>query len=310
MEDMLSKPSPMGLYDILGLSCSVTGMLTFTRDTKRLTIVVVYLLVFLLIGVGVFFMLRPEATCFDGAQNQDEQGVDCGGVCVNACIPRIVGNDLLVREITFVPSDRGRYDVIARIFNPNNDIGASSFRYALFLRDAAGQEVARVEGNSFILPQETKTLLAFNLEPGEIPVKAVVELSDFQWVKHQQHRAKPALNIYSKRYVERPSDAAFGTVMGTLVNESAYDIRKIRINVVLRDTVGKPLAANQSEMQTVVVGREQDLNIVFPQPFAGTVSQVDVEVEANMYDSENLIQKYEVPSDNPVRPRDAGRGGL
>ncbi len=284
-------------------------MLTFTRDTKRLTIVVVYLLIFLLLGAGVVFVLKPEATCFDGTQNQDEQGIDCGGSCATACIQRIIGNDLLVREIAFVPADRGRYDIIARVFNPNNDIGASSFRYALFLRDAAGQELARVQGTSFILPQETKTLLAFNLEPSRIPAKAVIELSDFQWTRTQDHRAKPALNIYGKRYVERPDPSVFGSVVGTLVNESAYDLRKIYVKIVLRDAAGAPLAVNQSEMQTVTVGREQDLRIVFPQPFAGAVAQVDAEVEANTYDSENFIQRYEVPQDISTQPGGTSTSG-
>ncbi|MFZ1654359.1 MAG: hypothetical protein WBO92_03560 [Candidatus Moraniibacteriota bacterium] len=285
-------------------------MLTFTRDTKRLTIVVVYLLILFLILAGVFFLLRPAATCFDGKQNQDEQGIDCGGACANVCIARIEGNDLLVREIAFVPADRGRYDIIARVFNPNNDIGASSFRYALFLRDASGQELTRVQGTSFILPQETKTLLAFNLEPSRIPVKAVIELSDFQWTRTQDHRAKPALNIYGKRYVERPDPSVFGAVVGTLVNESTYDLRTIHVKVVLRDAAGTPLAANQSEMKTVTVGREQDLRIVFPQSFAGTVAQVDAEVEANTYDTENFIQRYDVPSDTPQRTTGSGGQGL
>lgn len=285
-------------------------MLAFTRDTKRLTIVVVYLLFFLLVGVGVVFLLKPKATCFDGKQNQNEQGTDCGGICTTACIPKIVGNDLLVREITFVPADRGRYDIVARVFNPNNDIGASTFRYALLLRDSTGQEIARFDGTSFILPQETKTLLAFNLEPPQTPVKAVVELSDFQWTRLQDHRAKPELNIYSKRYVEHPTDSAFGAVLGTLVNESTYDLRTIQIKVVLRDSTGKPLAVNQSEMRTVNVGREMDLHLVFPQPFVGTVAQVDAEVEANIFDSENFIQRYDVPSDVPVRSTGPGNTGL
>ncbi|MGB3073380.1 MAG: hypothetical protein WBB68_03945 [Candidatus Moraniibacteriota bacterium] len=276
-------------------------MLTFTRDTKRLTIVVVYLLILLLMGAGIFFIFKPKATCFDSVQNQDEQGVDCGGICTNACVARIVGNDLLVREITFIPTDRGRYDVIARVFNPNNDIGASSFQYSLLLRDAAGKEVGRVQGTSFILPQETKTLLAFNLEPAQVPTKAVVELSDFQWARLREHRAKPALNIYGKRYVEHPNEAAFGAVMGTLVNESTYDLRKIQIKVVLRDAAGTPLAANQTEMQTVNVGREMDIILPFPQSFAGTVAQVDAEVEADIFDSENFIQRYDVPEDTPSR---------
>lgn len=272
-------------------------MFTFTRDTKRLTIIAIYLLSILVISTGLFFLFRPAPSCMDGKRNQNETGVDCGGVCLVACVEKIVGNDLIIREITFIPTDRGKYDIIARIFNPNNDIGAASFQYSLFLRDATGKELTRVSGTNFILPQETKSLLAFNLEPGQVPVKAVIELSNFQWTKVQEYRAKPELNIYSRRYISKPDPAAFGAVVATLVNESLYDFRKIQIKVILRDASGVPLAANQSEMQTVMVGREQDIRIVFPQPFDGIVTQVDIEAEADIYDPENFIKKYEVPED-------------
>ena len=272
-------------------------MLTLTRDTKRLTIITIYCLLFLVIGVGLYLVFKPKPTCFDGKQNQNERGIDCGGICTMVCMEKIVGNDLLVREITFVPGDRGRYDVVARIFNPNNDIGAASFRYALFLRDESGKELVRVTGENFILPQETKTLLALNLEPQQVPAKAVIELSDFDWKRLREYRAKPELNIYSKRYIGKPDPAVFGAVIGTLVNESVYDFRKIQIKVVLRDAAGLPLAANQSDMQTVNVGREQDIRIVFPQPFAGTVAQVDIEAEANIYDQDNFLQRYDIPKE-------------
>lgn len=285
-------------------------MLTLTRDTKRLTIITIYLLSILVISTSLYFLFKPKPSCVDGKQNQNETGIDCGGVCAVACIEKIVGNDLLVREITFIPTDRGKYDIVAKIFNPNNDIGAASFQYSLFLRDANGKELTRVSGTNFILPQETKSLLAFNLEPEQIPAKAVIELSNFEWTRLREYRAKPELNIYSRRYIGKPDPSVFGAVVATLVNESLYDFRKIQIKVVLRDASGAPLAANQSEMQTVTVGREQDIRIVFPQPFAGTVAQVDMEAEANIYDPENFIKQYEVPKEAPRQTNDFGSPAL
>lgn len=285
-------------------------MLTLTRDTKRLTIIIVYLLIFLVIGVGLYLLFRPQPSCFDGRRNQNEQGIDCGGICALACLEKVVGNDILVREITFLPTDRGKYDILAKIFNPNNDIGASSFHYSLLLRDAEGKELSRISGTNFILPQETKSLLALNLETAVVPVKAVIELSDFRWTRLNEYRAKPELNIYSKRFVSHPDPSVFGAVIATLVNESIYDFRKIQIKVVLRDAVGTPLAVNQSEMQSVTVGREQDIRIVFPQPFVGAVAQVDMEVEANTYDSENFLKRYQAPKEVTSPSEDSETTGL
>lgn len=285
-------------------------MLTLTRDTKRLTIIIVYLLIFFVVGAGAFLMFRPNPSCFDGRKNQNELGVDCGGICVAACMEKLVANDVLVREITFLPTEPGKYDIVARVFNPNNDIGASSFRYTLLLRDDSGKELARVTDASFILPQETKLLLALNLETTVLPSKAVIELSDFQWTRRYEYRAKPELNIYSKRYVGNPDESVFGAVLGTLVNESIYDFREVRLKVVLRDAEGIPLAANQSEMRTVTVDREQDIRIVFPKPFKGKVVQVDIEAEANIYDNENFLKRYSSPQEKPRGTAPTGKSAL
>lgn len=270
-------------------------MLTLTRDTKRLTIIAVYCLIFFVLGTGGYLAFKPQPTCFDGRQNQNEEGIDCGGICALACMEEVIGNDLLVKEITFIQTGEGRYDIVARIFNPNNDIGAARFRYALLLKDASGKEVARVAGSNFILPQETKSLLALNLESTVQPTKAVIELSDFEWQRLRGYQAKPELNIYSKRYVEHPDETVFGAVTATLVNDSVYDFRTVQLKVILRDAKGNPLAANQSNMQTVTVGREQDIRIVFPEPFAGVVANVEVEAEADIYDSENFLKRYKLP---------------
>jgi len=291
------SPISMGLswYNGHDFEYFLALMLTLTRDTKRLTIVSVYLLIFLVLGTGGYMAFKPQPSCFDGKQNQNEEDIDCGGICALACMEEIVGNDLLVREITFIPTGEGKYDIVARIFNPNNDIGAARFRYSLFLKDTNGKELVRVSDVNFILPQETKTLLALNLESAELPAKAVIELSNFEWQRLRGYQAKPELNIYSRRYVEKPDETVFGAVTATIVNDSLFDFRTVKLKVVLRDTAGVPLAANQSEMQTVTVGREQDIRIVFPGSFAGSVSQVEIEAEANIYDSENFLKRYKVP---------------
>lgn len=270
-------------------------MLTLTRDTKRLTIVAVYCLIFFVLGTGGYLAFKPQPSCFDGKQNQNEEDVDCGGICTLACVEEVIGNDLLVREITFIQTGESKYDIVARIFNPNNDIGAGNFRYSLFLKDASDKEIARVSGSNFILPQETKSLLALNLEPTEVPVKAVIELSDFEWQRLRGYQAKPELNIYSKRYVAAPDPATFGVVTATVVNDSVYDFRTVELKVILRDAKGNPLAVNQSNMQTVTVGREQDIRIVFPEPFAGVVANVEIEAEADIYDSDNFLKRYKLP---------------
>jgi len=48
---------------------------------KRIIIIVVYLLLLALVVFGVYSFLKAEETCLDGVKNQNEEEIDCGGVC-------------------------------------------------------------------------------------------------------------------------------------------------------------------------------------------------------------------------------------
>jgi hypothetical protein len=54
------------------------------RKRNRFTTAVLLVVLLALIGVYVVFTSAP-ATCSDGTQNQNEEGIDCGGVCTRVC---------------------------------------------------------------------------------------------------------------------------------------------------------------------------------------------------------------------------------
>jgi hypothetical protein len=110
-----------------------------SRILKQMTISFGYFVFFSVVFFSVYYLfIRVPPTCTDGKQNQDEMGIDCGGICTNQCEPPLNAKDIVTREVAFVPADRGSYDVLARIYNPNDIAGASQFSYKLALRDSAG----------------------------------------------------------------------------------------------------------------------------------------------------------------------------
>jgi hypothetical protein len=46
---------------------------------------------FTLIVVAIWFLNLERPTCFDGRNNQDELGVDCGGSCAIFCPAQVLG---------------------------------------------------------------------------------------------------------------------------------------------------------------------------------------------------------------------------
>lgn len=268
-------------------------MLPITRETKRLIILVIFLLSLILLGTTLYFFLRPAPTCLDGKQNQDETGLDCGGSCPAVCVIPVQGDPLTVPEVAFVSDGANRYDILARVTNPNPFIGASQFRYVLTLQDATGADLAHESGTSWILPHETKTLLALGMTVTVPPAKATIEITNVVWQELAGYQEAPALRIYDKRFVPISSGVNFAEVTGVLVNESAFDLRKVLIRAVLRDAGGKPVAVHQTQMSTLTVNAREEFHLIWPKAFTGTVSQMEIEADSNMYNQENFLKRYQ-----------------
>ncbi len=264
-----------------------------SRKMRQCVVASVFFVLLLLTFFGmyrVFFRVAP--TCFDGKQNQNEQGIDCGGVCTVVCQETAVGENLQFKEVAFVQGGDKSYDVLGRVYNPNDVVGASTFHYVFELKDADGKVLTTRSGESFILPQETKSLIEIKLVTEEQPAVVTMKISDVVWEHFSGYRERPAINIYQKRYNQLSTGVGFGEAFGLVVNESQYDFRSIYVNVILRDVNGKPLAFNTTRQDTLKASDQRDFRLLWPNPFPGTVENVDMEVDADVYHSENFIQQY------------------
>lgn len=267
--------------------------MTLSRRAKQSVIALVYFIIAVLLGIFVYYaFIKAAETCFDSKQNQNETGIDCGGICATTCKDNIVGEDLQFTEMAFVPGENEKYDVLAKVYNPNDVAGASSFVYTVTLKDSAGTVLATRSGRSYILPQENKYLLELNLAAAVVPATVAFTVESVEWSRLSGYQKKPAVNIYQKSYSEISSGVGFGEAKGLLANESSFDFRSIVVRVVLRDSTGKPLAFNSTEIRTVRAGEERDFRLVWPSAFPGAVEKVEMEVDADVYHSDNFIRQY------------------
>jgi len=267
------------------------------NDNVNLALLLFLHHVFLLILTGfiaalyfLFFYTAP--TCTDGKKNGKEAGVDCGGMCTQVCEEKITGKAFVIEELAIMPGGTGRYDVLGRIQNPNSTEGASSFRYVIELKDSTGKVIATREGKSYILPQERKSLIEVGIASELAPQEATLRIEDLVWERFSGYQEKPNINIYQKRYNQISGGVGFGEAFGLVANESSFDFRSLIVKVVLRDSTGKPLAVNQTEMRTVTSGEERDFRLVWPEQFPGDVAQVEMDVDADYYHAENSLKQY------------------
>lgn len=264
-----------------------------SRMLRRIVIASVFLSFNTLLVLGVYFaFIKAPETCVDLKQNQNEEGIDCGGVCADACFVVPVGRDIQVREVALVPGGEDRYDVLARVFNPNENIGATSFQYTFELLDMSGAVITSRSGTGYVLPQEIKSLIELNMDTSIMPARVTLQITDVIWEQLSGYQEKPIVNIYQKRSNLVNDGFGYYEAYGLLSNESSYDFRSVIVKIILRDASGKPLALNTHRMDTVRALESRDFKLVWPLPFSGVVTTTDMEIDADVYHSENFIQQY------------------
>lgn len=261
-----------------------------TRERKRMLIIVIYLAIFSLVGFLIYLAVKPAPTCYDGKKNQKEEKIDCGGPC-KPCAKIINAEPLQIMEQAFVYGGPGKYDVLAKITNPNNQFGSPKFSYEFILRDSSGQEIARKEGVGFILPAETKYVLETGLAAEIIPNEMEVKITHSNWEEFFKYE-KPRLNIYNKRYDLISGGTGYSEAYGLVRNESPFDFNFIKINVILKDSSEKIIALNSTNMYTVSAGEQRDFRLLWPTSFPGETQNVEMDAEADVFNSQNFIKKY------------------
>jgi hypothetical protein len=261
-------------------------------ERKKYIIIVIYIAIFLLVIFGLYAIFKHKATCFDGILNQNERGIDCGGVCQKECND-IKAKDLIIGKTGVVPSGiPGKYDFYAKISNPNAAFGNKKFDYEITFKDSAGNSVASKKSSSFILPGEEKYVVENNIDSPSDPFSGEFKITTSDWVKFEDYYERPDVQIINKNYNEISGGSGFSEAKGLLKNESPFDFDSIKIQIILKDSNGDILALNSTEMKTIKSKENRDFRVFWPSSFPGAVSSMEAQTEVNIFNSETFLKRF------------------
>jgi len=254
---------------------------------KRIKIVIAYLVLIGLIALAIYLIKSPASTCSDKMQNQGEKGIDCGGPCA-PCKDVGQTKDIFVQEVAFVSGGNDTYDVVAKIFNPNDSAGAEFFKYVFTLKDSVGTTIATKEGTSFILPADTRYVAQLGLTTANntVPANASITISNVQWGK-LSGIGKPQLGIYSKKFSATPVGGG-SEAEGTIRNESGYDLKKIDVVIVIRDEKENVVGVNTTQRDSERAKEEQTFKVTWPYSLGENIQKMEVDPQINIFDSQNF----------------------
>lgn len=216
-------------------------------------------------GVGYLFYLgtlKPAPSCFDGIKNQNEEGIDCGGVCPNICTPGFRPITLSGPAKIFPLPDR-RVSALFLMQNPNPDYAAKSMTYEFTIRDASGAAVKTVSGESFIYAGEQKYIIAptIDIDIGSIgQFQANFSATSTVWVRAGEFEAAK-LQIQSPSITESSSTI---TITGRLVNQDTITFPSVLLVAVFGNDIGEQAGVAQTTLENLLPGETRNFTIIHP----------------------------------------------
>lgn len=261
------------------------------KFSKRIIIILIYLILLLSFMGLVYYISRPEQTCFDGKKNQNEEETDCGGVCLPC--KRIEAKPLQVTKTGIVPSGiSGEYDLYALVINPNNVYGSGKFQYEIAVKDNSGTVLTQKKGESYILPGDKKYIIANNIKSEGNPEKIDFSVTGTDWTAFNNYYKEPELEIVNKNYDIVSSGIHYSEATGLLKNKSPFDFNSITIRIILKDSLGEVIALNSTTMGTVRSNEERGYQAFWPVRFSGDVQNMETQIEVNVFDSEAFVKRF------------------
>jgi len=255
--------------------------MTWARK-RQLTYVSIILGIFALILGGLYYFYKPIPSCFDDKKNQDELGVDCGGVCAKACPAQLI--PLTIWWTRIFPTSSGVYDVANLVENQNAHFGVKNIKYVLRIYDQFNVLIAERTGETFFNPQEKFVIYEPNIDTKERKAERAFLYLDDTAVWQRIKVTPPTLVIGAKNFSNIPQPR----LQSKVTNTSLELLRNSKFVAVLSDASGNALGASQTLIDSLEGNNSRELNFTWPTPFTETPAIIDIYPKLESFDESTL----------------------
>jgi len=239
------------------------------RATRQISYLLGVVVFFLVIGLTYYWFNLPEPNCFDGIQNQDETGVDCGGVCERICSADVAPLRVMwARSFEVTP---GVYSAVALLENPNVREGVFQVPYNFRLLSAAGETIEERSGITKALPERRFVVFESNIiaPPSSVNRTLFDIYPDLYWQEVSQR--EPLIRASQRSFINEP----FPRLVANVTNETVEDFPRVRVVVVLSDASGNAFAASATLVENLQRRSTREIVFTWPRPFSFNPTFVD-----------------------------------
>jgi len=216
--------------------------------------------------------------------------------------PPLQGEEIKEIEILAVQSlpSGNVYDLVAQIRNPNQEAGLRELDYKFVLLDASGGVIREIEGQTCLLPQESRYIIRSGVDlAGLKPIKVQIELYPVSWIRKKK-LSLPDLVVLEEATDLRTSSTGQTELFAITKNESYYSFQTVEINIVLLDSNHSVVGVNYTTFNNFYTQTKREFRVHWPGDLRSQADEILIELETNVYDGKNFIEREK--EDDPEEP--------
>lgn len=231
------------------------------------------LAVLIIVGTPIYFIFFNKApTCFDNKQNQDEAGIDCGGLCQRACVQEVIAEPIVLWARAF-PVGSGTYNLVAYVQNANVNYIADPIEYSFRVYDKDNILIGLRDGKVGVPPVKSYPIFEQGFDAGErIPAKVLFEFhTKVDWKKYSA--VKPEVKI------SEPSVSGTSTsprITANLINTTLNRYENIEVVTIVYGKGDNAIATSRTFVD--VLGSRSQVPMVFTWPNPWTEEPTKIEI--------------------------------
>ncbi len=232
---------------------------------KQLTILAIFAAIIILAVIFLINYFTPAPSCFDNKQNQNEEGVDCGGAHCIPCSQKV--HDITILWSRSFKVRDGVYDSAAYLENSNQFLETKKFDYVIKLFDNNNVLIAVKENTTFVDPGERFVLF----EPGiqtlnREPAKTILEIRSISWEAAEASPVKIDV-LRADRFLE--GSTTVPRVEVSVKNQAPAAYKNIEATAVLWGANDEALGVSRTVMDNIDIGAEKKVICTWPNTVIG-----------------------------------------
>ncbi len=225
---------------------------------------------FALLSIATFY---KTPSCTDTIQNQDEEGIDCGGSCSYLCAASLQPPTVLFTKA--LTNGAGRTDVIASVENKNASAAAKNVPYRITLYGAGQTLIQTVTGTLDLPPGATESVYVPGVASGKQTVVGAflsIDAPSLQWFP----MTAAARMLPSVSNVKQTGTTLMPRIEAILANPGTTSMTNVSAVAVVHNAQGSIIAASRTLVPVIPAQGKVTAVFTWNDAFPDTAASIKV----------------------------------